>query len=177
MRIISGKYKGKNLVGFDIDGTRPTMDRVKESIFGTIQNYISGSTVLDLFAGSASLGLEAISNGAKTLYLVDNNKEIINIINKNIKNMNDDIKVIKNDYKNALENFKNIKFDLVFLDPPYKLNLINDSINRLIKYDLLNDNALIICEYENEVFSFDNLEIIKEKKYGTKNVRIYQYKK
>ena len=73
MRIISGKYKGKKLKGFDIDGTRPTMDRVKESLFGIIQNYIYDSMVLDLFAGSGALGLEAISNGAKKVIFVDNN--------------------------------------------------------------------------------------------------------
>ncbi len=80
MRVISGKYKGKKLIGFDIDGTRPTMDRVKESLFGIIQNKIKDSIVLDLFAGSGSLGIEALSNGAKMCYFVDNNIELINII-------------------------------------------------------------------------------------------------
>ena len=82
MRVISGKYKGKNLIGFDIDGTRPTMDRVKESLFGIIQNYIKDSVVLDLFAGSGSLGIEALSNGASTCYFFDNNIELVNIIKK-----------------------------------------------------------------------------------------------
>ena len=79
MRIISGKYKGKNLIGFNIDGTRPTMDRVKESLFGIIQDYIKGSTILDLFAGSGSLGIESLSNGADSCYFFDNN--IDNMIN------------------------------------------------------------------------------------------------
>ena len=79
MRVISGKYKGKNLIGFDIDGTRPTMDRVKESLFGIIQNNIKNSVVLDLFAGSGSLGIEAISNGASEVYFIDNNIELIKI--------------------------------------------------------------------------------------------------
>ena len=80
MRIISGKYRGKKLKGFNIPGTRPTMDRVKESLYGMIQTYIPDSTVLDLFAGSGALGLEAISNGAKTTYLIDNSEEAIKII-------------------------------------------------------------------------------------------------
>ena len=84
MKIISGKYKGRNLEGFDIVGTRPTMDRVKESLFGTIQNYIDDSVVLDLFSGSGNLGLEALSEGAKYAYLVDHNHKAIKIINKNI---------------------------------------------------------------------------------------------
>ena len=72
MRVISGFLKGRNIKGFDIDGTRPTMDRVKESIFSTIQNYIDDAIVLDLFSGSGNLGIEAISNGCKTCYFVDN---------------------------------------------------------------------------------------------------------
>ena len=83
MRVISGKYKGKMLEGFNINGTRPTMDRVKESLFGSIQSYIKDSTVLDLFAGSGSLGIEAISNGCSTCYFVDNNNKLIDIIRKN----------------------------------------------------------------------------------------------
>ena len=84
MRVISGKYKGKRINGYDIDGTRPTMDRVKESMFGTIQDYIKDSVVLDLFAGSGNLGIEALSNGALKGYFVDNNKKVIDTIKKNI---------------------------------------------------------------------------------------------
>ena len=174
MRIISGKYKGRKLEGFNIEGTRPTMDRVKESLFGSIQNYIKDSIVLDLFAGSGSLGTEANSNGCKLCYFCDNNKEIINILNKNLKDIENSY-VIKSDYKEALYNFKekNMKFDLIFIDPPYKLNLINDSINKILEYDLLNKDGIIVCEYENEEIKC-NLELIKEKKYGTTNIKIYK---
>ena len=86
MRVISGLYKGRILDGFDIDGTRPTQDRVKESLFGSIQDYIEDSVVLDLFAGSGNLGIEALSNGAKECYFVDNNKIAINTINNNLNN-------------------------------------------------------------------------------------------
>ena len=85
MRVISGKYKGKNLEGFDINGTRPTMDRVKESLFGSIQNKVINSVCLDLFAGSGSLGIEALSNGGSKCYFVDNNYEIIKKLEKNLK--------------------------------------------------------------------------------------------
>ena len=78
MKVISGIYKGRNIEGFYVDGTRPTMDRVKESLFSTIQNYIKDSVVLDLFAGSGNLGIEALSEGAKEAYLVDYNKKAIN---------------------------------------------------------------------------------------------------
>ena len=84
MRIISGKYKGRMLKGFDLIGTRPTMDRVKESMFATIQNKIKDSIVLDLFAGSGSLGIEALSNGSKYVYFVDKSEEAIKTIKSNL---------------------------------------------------------------------------------------------
>ncbi len=176
MRIISGKYKGKKLVGFDIEGTRPTMDRVKESLFASIQNHIKESTVLDLFAGSGSLGIEALSNGASMCYFIDNNIELINIIKKNTSNMSENIKIMKNDYDDALILFRdnNIKFDIIFLDPPYKMNLINDSLDKILKYNLLNKDAIIVCEYECENINNFGLTLIKEKKYGNKYIQIYK---
>ncbi len=174
MRIISGKYKGKKLLGDNIKGTRPTMDRIKESLFGMIQNKIKNSTCLDLFAGSGSLGLEAISNGASTCYFVDNNKIVIDVLNKNLNEV-ENATIINSDYSKALFMFKekNIKFDIIFLDPPYKYGLINPAIEKIIEYDLLSENGIIVCEYEEEEIYCD-LEIIKEKKYGSKNIRIYQ---
>jgi len=175
MRIISGKYKNLNLIGFDIDGTRPTMDRVKESLFGSIQNYIKDSVVLDLFAGSGSLGCEAISNGAKICYFVDKNRQLIEIIKKNTSKMNEEIYLINSDYNEALLSFKdNIKFDIIFLDPPYKFNLINDCLEKIKKYNLLNENGIVVCEYENEIITFNEYKIIKEKKYGSKYIKIYK---
>ena len=177
MRVISGKYKGKKLIGFNIDGTRPTMDRVKESLFGIIQNYIKDSIVLDLFAGSGSLGIEALSNGANECYFFDNNIELINIIKKNTVGING-AHIMKSDYRNSLELLKNsnIKFDIVFLDPPYKFNLINDCLNKIYEYNLLNKDGIIVCEYESENITTDNFELIKEKSYGSKNIKIYKCK-
>ena len=176
MRVISGKYKGKKLIGFDMDGTRPTMDRVKESLFASIQNKLKNSVVLDLFAGSGSLGIEALSNGASECYFIDNNIELINIIKNNTKDIKENIHIMKSDYKNALELFKNsnIKFDIIFLDPPYKLELINNSIDLILKYNLLNEAGIIVCEYENEKISNDNLIILKDKKYGNKKITVYK---
>lgn len=178
MRVISGLYKGRNLDGFDIEGTRPTTDRVKKSLFDSIQDYIEDSITLDLFSGSGSLGIEAISNGAKYAYLVDNSKEAVKVIEKNINALKiDNVKVIKDDYNNALNYFKNnnIKFDLVLLDPPYKDNYIDNIIKYLLNNNLLNDKAIIVCEYEFDINKeYDNLKLIKEKKFGYKKIIIFK---
>ncbi len=172
MHIISGKYRGKKLKGFEVDGTRPTMDRVKESLFGMIQSYVGDSRILDLFAGSGALGLEAISNGAREAYLVDNNIEAIKVIRDNIKNMDDDIKVIKSDYKKFLKE-TNEKFDIIFLDPPYRKGLMGKALRVIEERDLLNEGGLVVCEYEYDDFE-TNLDLFKEKSYGFKKIKIFK---
>lgn len=172
LRIISGKYKGKILKGYDIEGTRPTMDRVKESIYGIIQRYVKDSIVLDLFAGSGSLGLEAISNGALKLILVDNNKKVVDTLNENIDSFDEDIEVIKTDYKKYLKE-TNLKFDIIFLDPPYRAGLMNKALKIIEERGLLRDNGIVVCEFEN-IKVETNLELIREKKYGPKMVHIYR---
>ena len=181
MRIISGNLKGRVIKGYDIEGTRPTMDRVKESIFSSIQSYVPDSIVLDLFAGTGNLGFEAISNYAKECYFVDKNKKCTSLINDNIKLFNiDNAKVINDDYKGVLDrlNKLDIKFDIVFLDPPYKNNAYIDySVEYIVKNNLLNEDGIIICEYDNTInTSYDELEVIKDKKYGDKFVLIFKKK-
>lgn len=172
MRIISGKYKGKKLNGFNIEGTRPTMDRVKESLFGMIQTYIPDSIVLDLFAGSGALGLEAVSNGAKECYLIDNNIEAIKIIKENSQNFEEQLNIIHIDYKKFLKTTDK-KFDIIFLDPPYKEKQLDTSLRIIEERGLLNENGIVICEYEiGEPHT--NLELIKEKSYGPKKIKIYK---
>jgi len=176
MRIISGKYKGRKIDGFDIEGTRPTQDRVKESLFAMIQEDLIDSICLDLFSGSGNLGIEALSNGAESCYFVDNNKECIKVIKNNLKDIPNSY-VINIDYKEALENFKNKnKFNIIFLDPPYNLDCLDYILDKIIEYDLLSDDGLIICEYEYDNFKdeYNSLELIKDKKYGYKNIRIYR---
>ena len=180
MKVISGTLKGRNIEGYNIDGTRPTMDRVKESLFATIQNNIKDAIVLDLFAGSGNLGIEAISNGARISYFVDNNKEAIKVLNKNISNLNikSSSKVILSDWKKSLNDFANqsIKFDLIFVDPPYDYNVYEKILEKVSTLNLLNEGGLIILEHSNLRFkdTYNNLSLYKEKKYGNKSVNIYK---
>ena len=177
MKVISGLYKGRNIEGFFIDGTRPTMDRVKESLFSTIQNYINDSTVLDLFAGSGNLGIEALSEGAKYAYLVENKKKAVSVIKKNIKIIGiENIEVLNMDYKKSLSYFdqNKIKFNLIFLDPPYKTDYIEKSLLLIDKYDLIEKDGIIVCESDNldKIIYSNNYTKLKEKKYGDKYIVI-----
>ncbi len=176
MRIIAGKYRGKKLKEFDLISTRPTIDRVKESIFNLIQFEIVDAVVLDLFSGTGALGIEAISRGAKKTYLIDSNKEAINIIKDNLKGIEGDFVVENKDYLEFL-NSTTAKFDVVLLDPPYKTEFGIDAIKTLIEKDLLNEKAIIIFETSEEKefeFNFNNFEV-KKKKYGT--VAVYKMEK
>lgn len=180
MRVISGYLKGRKLEGYMVETTRPTMDRVKESLFASIQNDIEGSIVLDLFCGTGSLGIEAISMSASKCYFVDNNKNIINYLNKNINNLNikDKSIVVQKDYKEVLLYFKNnnIKFNLILVDAPYKLKVMEEVINSVNSYDLLLDNGLLVLEYSYDKLQdkYNNLKLLKEKKYNDKFVNIYR---
>lgn len=181
MKVISGTLKGRNILGFNIEGTRPTMDRVKESLFAMIQNNIKDSIVLDLFAGSGNLGIESISNGANTCYFIDNNKEAIKTINQNISNLNikSNSKVILSDWKKSLNDFSNqdIKFDIIFVDPPYDYDVYKKILEKVSTLNLLNENGLIILEHSNLKLkeTYNNLSLYKQKKYGSKSVNIYKF--
>ena len=180
MKVISGTLKGRKIEGYNLDGTRPTMDRVKESLFGMIQDNIKDSVVLDLFAGSGGLGIEAISNGAKSCYFIDHNNEVIKVLNKNIVNLNikDKSKVILSDWKKFLNDSakNNLKFDLIFVDPPYDYDVYEKILDKVSTLNLLNDNGLIILEHANLNLkeTYNNLTLHKSKKYGTKSVNIYK---
>ena len=176
MKIISGKYKGRKLLGFDIPGTRPTMDRVKESLFAMIQAKIPDSIVLDLFAGSGNLGIEALSEGAKSCYFVDKSKKAYQVILNNLKELNISSSVYFLDYLKALNEFSkgNISFDIIFLDPPYETDLIEKSISTIMSLGVLSKDGIIVAESDQleKIIYPSNLEIVKNKKYGDKWVAI-----
>ena len=174
------EYKEKNYLAYNIIGTRPTMNRVKESMFASIQNYIDNSIVLDLFCGTGSLGIEALSMGASRCYFVDNNKEILRYLNKNINNLDINSKsiIVSKDYRDSLLYFKNnnIKFNIVLVDAPYKMEVMEEVIELVTKYDLLLDKGILLLEYSFDKLKdkYNNLELIKSKKYSDKYVNIYR---
>lgn len=179
MRVISGKYKRLNLKGYNIEGIRPTMDKVKESIFAMIQNEITNSVFLDLFSGTGSIGIEALSNNAKYVYFIDEKNSSIRTIKDNLSKIKDNnYEIINKDFTEAIKCFNNnsIKFDIIFLDPPYGKIKIKIVIDYIINNNILNDNALIICEYEEEELeeNIANLELIKYRKYGKTHISIYK---
>ena len=179
MRVISGYLKGRKVEGYNTPGTRPTMDREKESMFASIQDYIDNSTVLDLFCGTGSLGIEALSMGASRCYFVDNNKDILRYLNKNINNLDINSKsiIVSKDYRDSLLYFKNnnIKFNIILVDAPYKMNVMNEVIDLVNKYDLLYDGGILVLEYSTDKLkdNYNNLTLIKSKKYNDKYVNIY----
>ena len=173
MRVISGTAKGKKLNSLEGLETRPTLDRVKESVFNIIQFDIKDSVVLDLFSGSGALGIEALSRGAKEAILCDASSKAIKIINKNLEEtrLKDKAKVINTDYLEVLSKIKDKKFDIIFLDPPYKSDYVEKSIEYISKYNLLAENGIIIVETNDEnkidkINAKKDLEVYDTRKYG-----------
>lgn len=181
MQIITGKYRARKLVGVDSIGTRPTLARVKESIFNLVQTKIADSIVLDLFAGSGAFGVECISRGAKKVYFVDHEQKAINAIKQNTRQMNEDFEIIKSDYLAALDKFclTHQKFDLVYLDPPYKSEFALKSLEKMAELELLNSGCTIIIEHDgtNDLKNLPSCYIIeRSKKYGIAFVDVLLYK-
>ena len=158
MRIITGKAKGTKLVTLDGDATRPTSERAKEALFSMIQFDVEGRRVLDLFAGSGQLGLEALSRGAKSAVLNDSSREAAAIIRANAEKTRlvDSCEILSTDWQPVLRRFSGReKFNLVFLDPPYAGGFLPKVLAKMIEWDLLSDAAVIVCESaaEEDVFA------------------------
>ena len=173
MRIIAGEYKGRKLDFPKNVDVRPTQDRVREALFNVITPQIQGKRVLDLFAGSGSLGIEAMSRGAEKATFVENNLKCIHIIKKNIERVaiEDKTVVLKMDVFRALGKFeeKGDVFDIVFLDPPYYKELPKKTLIMLSQYDILSPTNTIVIEHfkkDNIPENINNILIYNQKKYG-----------
>lgn len=185
MRIISGTARGTNLYTLNSLDTRPTLDRVKESIFNILQQDIKDSVFLDLFAGSGAIGLEAVSRGARKSILCDNSKNASEIIKKNIlkTHLENKICLYNLDYEKALYKIKqqNEILDIIYLDPPYKSDYVIKSLDLLIKLELITNNTKIIIETDEEEKIINKLnenlfKINDKRKYGRAIILFLEYK-
>ncbi|MBQ3022361.1 MAG: 16S rRNA (guanine(966)-N(2))-methyltransferase RsmD [Clostridia bacterium] len=181
MRVISGSARGLKLVSPDGIETRPTLDRVKEAVFSMLSPYINGALILDLFAGSGALGIEALSRGADKSYFIDSSQEAISCINSNITaaKFTKSSVVMKTDAIGFLKNCSQ-QFDIVFLDPPYADGLYENTINLIAENKLLSNEGLIVIEQDFGAEKHINIgqmfEVFKEKKYGRVGITVLKWR-
>ncbi len=176
IRVNAGKYKGRKIEEPNPLTTRPSKDIVKVGLFNIIRNEVLNCTFLDLFAGSGQIGIEALSRNAKKVYFIEKDRNAFKILKNNLSYVpSNDYEVINTDFKLFLDNSLNIlKFDIIFVDPPYKMEINDEFISNLIS-NYLNDSGILIFEREekfndelNDKYSF------KEYKYGRSKLYIYR---
>ncbi len=180
MRIISGEKRGLKLITLESNDTRPTLDRVKESLFNILQSkQIVYEDILDLFAGSGALGLETLSRGAQNVILCDKSKQACDVIRQNIERAGyiDKCKILNKDYIECVTEVSKQKFDVIFLDPPYNMGLGIKAIEEISKYNMLKQDGIIVLETSDledipdKIGIFENIDI---RKYG--KVKVYLFK-
>lgn len=182
MRVISGLRKGHRINSPKGMDTRPTEDKVKESLFNILGHVHEDSLVLDLFAGSGSIGIEFLSRGAKECYFVDLSSQSISVINDNLLHTKliQLSTVIKSDAIKAIKHLHNkrLKFDYIYLDPPFRhKDLLYNVLSTLNEYPILCDEALLIIEHESDLaledsgFSFNKID---ERRYGSKTITFFR---
>ena len=176
MRVISGTQRGRKLkepTGFDI---RPTSDMVKEAIFNIIQFDVEGARVLDLFAGTGQLGIEALSRGAEHVVFVDSNPAATKLISENIKTckFESEATVLTRDAITFLSSGE--KFDIVIVDPPYDTEIVDKALSKIIEFDKLNEHGIIICETKADKTMPDvALPYFVHKEYRYGGIKITRY--
>lgn len=148
MRVITGSARGKRLGELEGQETRPTTDRVKESVFSIIQFDIEGRQVLDLFAGTGQMGIECLSRGAASALFIDRRPDAVELIRKNLKltNLSERGQVLRGDSLELLTKLDR-RFDLIFLDPPYQAGLLEPAIRQIVKFDILKPHGIMIAEH------------------------------
>ena len=179
VRVISGSARGLKLNTPGDDRVRPTTDRVKESMFIIVQDWVYDSQVLDLFAGSGALGIEALSRGASQAVFCDNSLDSIKIIKSNIEKARvvDRSQIVSGDFKRCLRDMeaKNQSFDMIFVDPPYYEGLFEEVLDTIRSCKILKKDGIVIVEHDAKrpIGQVEGLEVYKEKKYGITMLTFY----
>lgn len=179
MRVISGTARGKKLLSLEGLDTRPTTDRVKESMFNIVMPYVRGAKALDLFAGSGALGIEALSRGAAACTFVESGRDAADIIRKNLDgtHLSGSGKLIEGDVLAFLDRTKE-SYSLIFLDPPYDGGFYEPVLTRIANHSLLDGDGVLVLEKraDAKISIPDGMELEKERKYGKITVCIIRMK-
>lgn len=178
MRVIAGSARGIKLNTPEGLVTRPTTDRVKEALFSIIQFELEGRTVLDLFAGTGQLGIEALSRGAASAVFVDAGAPAVRLVRENLKRTNflDRAAVVQSDYERFLRSCGKT-FDIILLDPPYAEKFLENALEIISEIDILNDSGIIICEKTADKAlnaEIPGLTMKKEYRYGKCSLVLYR---
>lgn len=178
MRVISGEARGTRLLTPDGMNTRPTTDRVKEGVFSALQFDLPGRRVLDLFAGSGQMGIEALSRGAAQAVFVDMADAAVRLVQENLRRakLSGRAEVVRADYAAYLTSCGR-RFDLIFLDPPYAEKFLENSLRMIYEIDILSDSGIIVCERPTEKqldCDFDGLMHSKDYRYGKTLITIFR---
>lgn len=179
MRIISGRFKGRSLVSFKASHIRPTTDRVKESLFNKIQGRVDGARVLDLFSGTGSLGLEALSRGASHVEFVDDSSASLSILKKNLNllGVEDSFSIKKSDAQKYLAAYQGEPFDLILIDPPFTKQMAHQVLESLAQSRAFDDETWVAIETvrgERVEKSYGELTEFDEKYFGDKSLRWFR---
>jgi 16S rRNA (guanine966-N2)-methyltransferase len=182
MRIISGQYKGRRLQSISGTAVRPTADQVREALFNILSQIVSGSRVLDLFAGTGALGIEALSRGAQYAVFVDTASRPLTILQKNLQNFGllTQSRIIRWDISknlNCLKPFQN-QFDLVFMDPPYRKGLVPVALANLMRAQCLASGATIVAEHErdSDIMSPDaSISVTDQRRYRETGLTFFYF--
>lgn len=174
MRIITGSARGARLETLDGEEiTRPTPERVKEAVFNMLAFDLEGRRVLDLFAGSGQMGLEALSRGAASALFCDSNRQAVDVIKRNAQKtkLSSQARIVNSDYKSLIRSLEGKEqFDIILLDPPYAMNLVQDAIDRILRAGIASERAIFVCESDRkDPFSGEGLTLHRHNRYG----RIY----
>lgn len=181
MRIITGKARGAKLLTLEGENTRPTSERAKEAVFSMLAFDIEGREVLDLYAGSGQMGLEALSRGAARATFIDNSAAAVDIIKKNIikTKLIDGAICLKSDVNDFLKRARG-QFDIVFIDPPYALRGVCPALEIMVERKLLKPSSIIVCESEEENIFENNPSLEKyftvkrQAKYGMAHITLLE---